>query len=502
MTIAFQNIPGNIRVPFFYGEVSAGLQGFQEQSILLLIGPANPSGGPNPGAAKLDQPVQVFGNEDFLFGVDSPLAAMVKMARNNAPFQAIAGLPVSPPTTPVKAAGTFTITGTAARAASANVYVNGVQQRFTIAGGDSPTAIGSKLAASINSDPYTPVVAVAAAGVVTCTAKLGGTLGNQITLNVGILSDDDPLAASMITVAPMTGGAGDPSITTALANLGDRAYDYIGSAFSDSGNVTALENFLSDIVGRWGPYSQVYGHAFWGKDESFGALATEGNLHNSPHCTFLGQFNYVTPPYLNVAATAAIAAFHLTTFPEGSAPLQTLPKAGVKGPVLNGDRSTVAERQSLYFDGVSMDRFDDFTGECQIDRTLTTYQHNQWGSPDMTFLDINTPLQVMYALRRLRADLTQNMGRVALADSNPYNVSNIVTVQDVVNQAIHTYTKLVKDGCMENADVFSENVRGERDANDATRVNLSLPLDTVNQLRIVAVAAVVYLQNATAGRVS
>jgi phage tail sheath gpL-like len=502
MTIAFQNIPGNIRVPFFYGEVSAGLQGFQQQSILLLIGLANPTGGPNPGTAKLDQPVQVFANEDFLFGVDSPLAAMVKMARTNAPFQAIAGMAVTPAASPTKATGTFTITGTAARAASANVYVNGVEERFTIAGGDTPTNIATKLAAAINADPYCPVTAAAAVGVVTCTANVGGTWGNQITLAVGILSDDDPLAASMIVASPMTGGAGDPALTTGLANLGDVAYDYIGSMFSDSGNVTALENFLSDIVGRWGPYSQVYGHAFWGKDESFGALATEGQLHNSPHCTFVGSFNYITPPYLNVAVTAAIAAFHLTTFPEGSAPLQTLPKIGVKGPVLVSDRSTVAERQSLYFDGVSMDRFDDFTGECQFDRTLTTYQHNQWGSPDATFLDINTPLQVMYALRRLRADLTQNLGRVALADSNPYNVSNIVTVQDIINQAIHTYTRLVKDGCMENADLFAANVQGERDANDATRVNLSLPLDTVNQLRIVAVAAVVYLQNPVAGRVS
>jgi phage tail sheath gpL-like len=177
--------------------------------------------------------------------------------------------------------------------------------------------------------------------------------------------------------------------------------------------------------------------------------------------------------------------------------LQTITMVGVVGPAQKGDRPSIQTRQSLYYDGVAMDRFDDLTGEVQCDRTLTTYQHNSWGSPDITFLDINTPAQVMYAMRRFRADMTQVFGRVALADSNPYNVTNIVTPDDIRKQMCHTYTKLVKDGAFQGAEVFMQFLQVEHDANDPSRVNASLPLWCVNQLRILAVAAIVYLQNPT-----
>jgi phage tail sheath gpL-like len=498
MPIAFDNIPGNIRVPFFYGEVKPGPQGYQAISKLLLIHEQNLSTDPNePSHAVLDQPVEVFGNEDYLFGISSPLAQMVKIARRNAPFQAIVGLPVTPATTPAKAAGTVTFNMAAPRSASSNFYVNGRRVPFTILQTDTVSAMATKLVAAINADIQMPVTAAAAVGVVTCTAKVGGDWGNSITLAIGVVADDDPLFQSLATVAAMAGGAGTPDITNALANCADTPYDWIVLGFPDGANVALLEEFLSDIDGRWGPYSQLYGHGFWSKDQTFAALATTGNSHNSQHCCFLGQFNYITPPYLRCAAYGAVSAAHLSTFPSGSAPLQTIPLVGVIGPLLSGDRPSIQTRQSLYYDGVAMDRFDELTGQVQVDRTVTTYQHNQWGSPDMTFLDINTPAQVMYAMRRFKADMTQIFGRVALADSNPYNVSNIVTPDDIAKQMCHTYTKLVKDGAFQGADVFQQFLQVEHDANDPDRVNASLPLWCVNQLRILAVAAIVYLQNPT-----
>lgn len=494
MTIAFQNIPGNIRVPFFYGEVRAGAQGYQQNSALLLIHFMNgvTSGVPTatPGL-----PVQIFGNEDGLFGIDSPLAQMVKIARKNAPFQTVWGLPLAAPSGGAASVGTITFTATAARSASANFYVNGQQERFTILSGDTPTAMAAKLVAALNADVNCPVLGSNVAGVVSGTANLKGTWGNDIKFAVNLFPDDDPYFSTIATIVQPTGGAGDGDITTPLANLGDTPFDWIALGFHDGANVALLESFFSDVSGRWGPYSQLYGHGFWGKDEIFASLATDGQTHNSQHCSFLGQYNYNTPPYLRVAAIAAISAAQLSTFPSGSAPLQTLPLLGVVGPTSPGDRPTIQERQSLYFDGVSMDRFDELTGEAQIDRVLTTYQHNAYGSPDITFLDINTPAQVMYSLRRFQADFTQNYGRVALADTNPFNVSNMVTPPDLKAQAVHTYTSLVKDGCLEGADVFAANLEIERDANDPNRVNMILPLDVVNQLRILAVAAIVYLQN-------
>ena len=300
MPIAFDNIPGNIRVPFFYGEVRPGPQGFQQLSKLLLIHFQNDATDPEfPSSAVNDQPVEVFGNEDFLFGINSPLAQMVKIARRNAPFQSIVGLPITHSATPAAATGTVTVTpGAAPRSASSNLYINGQRMPFTILAGDTETMIASKIQSAVEANASTPVNATAAAGVVTLTANVKGAWGNQITLKMNLAPDEDPLFSTLATIVPMAGGAGIPDITLALANCADTPYDFIATGFDDSANIALLEDFLSDIDGRWGPYSQLYGHGFWGRDTTFAALQTEGNLHNSQHMTFLGQYHYVTPPYL------------------------------------------------------------------------------------------------------------------------------------------------------------------------------------------------------------
>jgi phage tail sheath gpL-like len=137
-------------------------------------------------------------------------------------------------------------------------------------------------------------------------------------------------------------------------------------------------------------------------------------------------------------------------------------------------------------------------GTMQVDRVLTSYQVNAWGSPDITFLDVNTPAQIMYSLRRLRADFTQKYGRASLADTNPYGIDSMVTPDDIRAEFIHSYDKLVRDGVLERLDLFEAGLQVERDVNDPNRVNASLPLDMVNQLRILAVAAVTFLQLQTA----
>jgi phage tail sheath gpL-like len=132
-----------------------------------------------------------------------------------------------------------------------------------------------------------------------------------------------------------------------------------------------------------------------------------------------------------------------------------------------------------------------------LDRVITTYQSNIWGSPDATFLDIETMYQTMYALRYFRQVITQVYPRSALVPDNPGALQGFTTPTEIKATIINVYSALVFNGVMKNVQVFADNVIIEQAA-DPNRVNAFLPLDVVNQLRIFAANATVFLNAATA----
>ena len=237
----------------------------------------------------------------------------------------------------------------------------------------------------------------------------------------------------------------------------------------------------------------LYGHyltAFFG---TLGAAVTLGNARNDQHVTIMASQVSPTPIWEWTAALGAIAAAHLTDAPELSRPLQTLVLSGILPP---RDRSLwwdIADRQALYVDGMS-----GYTvtvdGQVALDRVRTTYQVTSAGVADGTFGDIETMAQAMFMVRYFRTEVSNHHSRQALADDNPYNVSEITTPRDIRNTLIHAYQELTELGVGEKEDLFAQYVSVERDPNDANRVNAYLPVDVVNQLRVFAANVTINLQ--------
>ena len=93
--VAFNSIPGNLLVPFFYAEINSGGTPYQGQSRLLLMGQKTSS-----GTATANVPVGPISSEPELIaltGNGSMLADMYRTARLNAPFQPIWLLPLADP---------------------------------------------------------------------------------------------------------------------------------------------------------------------------------------------------------------------------------------------------------------------------------------------------------------------------------------------------------------------------------------------------------------------
>jgi len=493
MGVIFNNIPGNIRVPLFYAEFQPGGTPYQSQARLLLVGQKLAA-----GTATADAPILVRdGQENALFGVGSMLAQMVRMARRNAPLQEIWALPVADLGGGTQATGSFTISGApAATAGVLTVAIAGERVRVGVLTSDSNNTIASNLAAAINALPHLPVTAAVDGSnpaKVNVTARHKGTLGNAIELAAASLTEDGPNPVA-VAVAAMASGSGDPDLATAFAALGDDEYDWIASPYSDTTNLGRASDLLNDVSGRWSYAKQIYGHYLTVHTGTVAALSTLGNSRNDQHVSIFPCRRFQTPPWEVAAALGAVAAVHLQDAPELSRPLQSLELQGVKGPRLEADRLTKADRQTLYFDGIS-GYYVGRDGRVRIDRIVTTYQANAWGDADWTYLDVETMAQAMYGIRYIRAAVTSVHGRQALASTNPGGLPHIATPTDIRNTVIHAYTKLVvEEGVFENIDAFRASLVVERSASDPNRIDVGMKLDHVNQLRIVAAAAVNYMQ--------
>jgi phage tail sheath gpL-like len=278
----------------------------------------------------------------------------------------------------------------------------------------------------------------------------------------------------------------------------------ISFPYPDTTSLNVMRDFLADAGGRWDPMSDLYGHAFTVSAGNLATQSTLGNGRNDPHVSIMGYQSSPTPPWIWAAAIGAQVHLHknlgadLTQAGEISRPMQTLLLLDVQPPKSIALQWTRADRQVLYYDGISA-FFVTVDGQVAIDRLISTYQTNVWGSPDTTFLDIETLYQTAYALRFLKQVITQTYPRSALVPDNPGALQGFTTPSDIRATIVHSYGQLVVNGVMKNKQLFADTVIVEQAA-DPNRVNTYLPLDVVNQLRIFAANATVFLNAAANAR--
>lgn len=492
MALEFNQIPGNIRVPFVRFEVNAGQAPYQSIERLVLIGQKTAA-----GTAAVDKPILVTQGEDGLFGPGSMLAGMYKIARAGGPLQEIWAVPLSDAAGAIAAVGSITVSGAAPLSVPGSIvlYVGGSRISVpvnTVMTGDN---IATAIANAINACPGILVTA-AVDGVTTTkvnvTANNKGTLGNSIRIETRMYADDGDLTDAMLTIVQLVNGAADPDTANAMANLGDDLWDWIVMPYCASAALNSWETWLTD---RWGPMSQKYGHLISALVGTAGTIQAFTSGRNSWHTSVMPVYNAPQPSYLWAAAVGVASAVHLQTAPELSRPLQTVELVGILPPKQKSDRWSDLQRQSFYYAGASGYRVEN--GAVQIDRLITTYQKNQWGQPDQSWLDINTIAQLMYGLRDIMAYMTQTYPRAALVDKNPNNIQGFVTVEDIRNAFIHAYKGLEAIGVFENSDIFAQLLVVERNATDPNRVDTYLPLDHVNALRVLAVNATSFLEYPT-----
>jgi phage tail sheath gpL-like len=503
--VAFNQMPGDIRVPLFYAEVNAGTPPYSGTSATLLVGRKL-----SAGSATIGVPVNIgSADPNALFGAGSQLAEMALFARWHNPTGVIFALPVTDPGSAVAAAGAFVVTGTATAGGTLVRYVAGERYEVGVASGDTAAVVATALFNKINAG-YTrfnramtsSVVATnGTAGTTTLTARHAGTEGNSIRLEAGLDGDEVDPAGISVAITAMASGAGDVDMAAALATLGAQQFDWIvGGGYNTTTQLNAVRDFLSDAgSGRWSPTVGLDGHYITARDGNLSSQTTFGAGRNDRHVSILGTHNYPHAPWAWAAALGGVVGLSknlgraLTEAIEIARPLQTLALQGLRPPKALSDQWALSDRDSLYRNGIGAVTFG-ADGLAHIDRIVTSYLTNLWAQPDITFLDIETIAITAYVKRYIKSVVTSTYPRHVLRDDNPRGLQGVVTPNQITATMVHAYTELSEvAGVVEKPNLFAKYLIVER-SSDPNRVNVYLPVDVANQLRVFAANITIFAE--------
>lgn len=487
--VSFSHIPANVRVPLFYAEMDNTQAGyFSQNKRTLLIGQKLAAGTAVVGVAQL---VSTTDQARILFGAGSMLARMHGKYRAQDLFGEVWCIAVADAAAGVAASGTITVTGAATSAGTISLYVAGQRVSVGVAASDSASTIAASINSAINAAMDLPVTSAAENGVVTLTCRWKGATGNDISVMDSFRGNagGEALPAGVVLAysgsGMLAGGTTNPVLTgTVIPAMGDEEYDYVIHAYTDSTSLDAFQTEFNDSVGRWSWSRQVYGHCYTALRGTLSALTTAGALRNDPHHSIAGiDVDCPAPNWEYAAAYGGRNAVFLNVDP--ARPTQTGELTDILVPRA-GKRFLLTERQSLLNYGIATSFVSG--GALRVERAITTYQKNSWGQGDPSYLDSETLHQLTEITRRLRNVITQKYPRHKLANDGTRFAAGqaIVTPSVIRGELLGEYAAMEEIGLVENAKAFAKYLIVERDSNNPNRLNVLLPPDLVNQLRIFA----------------
>ncbi len=482
MTITFQHYPDTNRVPGVYAEIDPSRANRGRINLRsLLIGQVLPGSALEP-----DVPVICEGANwtKANAGAGSMLALMAKQYRNRDTFGELWLLPLADNTASATAIGSVTFAGTATAGGTVSAYIGGQRIQALVAIGMTADLVAASLVAACVAQADLPVSASATDVLAIFEAKHAGAAGNEIDLRLNYLgSRGGELLPPGITatVSPMSGGTAAPDMTNALLNLAETPFDYIALPYTDTASLAAMQALMADDIGRWAWNRMIYGHVFAAYRGSIGRLTTLGVTRNDPHTSIMGFADSPTPAWLWAADLTAACASSLRDDP--TLPLQTIPLGVLPPPVqsqfVQGDRNT------LLYDGIGT--FSVGTGgQVQIERVVTTYQTNASGSPDDSYLDVETMATLAYVCRDLRTYLSTQFARKKIvSDATRVTGPNITSPLVIRASVISRYRLKEQQGYVQNSAIFAAQVQVE--AAGSGLVKILWPGDLVGQLRQLAI---------------
>jgi phage tail sheath gpL-like len=484
-TVPFKTIPSGLRLPGAFFELdNSQANTAQANQRALIIGQITSAGIATPNV-----PIICGGTGDAKNqgGANSMLANMVAAYRLNDSFGEVWMLPLADAGGATAATGSIAFTSPPTAAGTLSLYIAGNVVSVPVTASQTTSSIATAVAAAIAAIPQMPVTAVASTNTVNLTAVNKGLCGNEIDIRFnyyGTANGEVLPAGVAYTITAMSGGATNPTLTTALGNLGNMTFDFIACPYTDATSLNAVQQLLNDQTGRWSWTQQLYGHAFYAYAATFANQTTLGLSRNNQHETILGFYGSPTPSWLWASALCGQAAVSVRADP--GVPLQYLPLQGVLAPPVSS-QFLPSQRETLLYDGISTFTVEQ-DGTVQTENVITTYQTNAQGVADNSYLEVETMFQLMLEIRTLQAMLTSKYARAKLADngSKPAAGSNLVTPNTIRADIVALYQERTDAGFTQNSAAFEAALVVQKNQVNPNRVDILWPGTPVNQMRTFA----------------
>jgi phage tail sheath gpL-like len=370
------------------------------------------------GSLAVNTPTQIFSADDaaVLAGRGSQ-AHQMAVAVFGANRDAEVTLVVMAAPAGAAATGTLTYSGTATTATPIILQVEDQSVVVPVAVGDSAATIASAANSAMAEFTNLHVTSSVLLAVQTFTARSNGAHGNQIRF--GVLQNTPGIT---ITPVAMSGGTGDPALSTAIAALGGTRYKYWVLPDTAALNLTAAITELDD---RWTEARQIDGHAFIGKRDTVGNLATLGLGEDTKHITIFGDPYMPANPWTWAGRVAGLRA-------SVENPKFTLYNRDIPGMVapLETEYLQPADQQTLLAAGIAT--FHYVGGRPRVQRMATLYKTNGLGQASEIFYDAETKLTAS-EIRQLQLIVLQPYIGKTLVDNIAGAQYDLSTAADVID---------------------------------------------------------------------
>lgn len=489
MTIAFRHIPSNLRVPGAYFDFDPSQANTQQQQFRTLIIGQALAGTPWAAIGTMGTPQLSLGAADAKTnaGAGSMLALMVAQHKARDSFGELWVLPLVDDPAAVAATGTIALTGPATAPGTFPLYINGTNLPVLVTAGMTATTLAGSIASVANARTDIPVSASAGGATVTFTARNAGQAGNDIDIRLayrGRLAGEALPVGIGATVTAMSGGSQNPSLALPLLSLSDMPFEVTVCPYTDSGNLDVLKQLMDDNTGRWSWARKLYGHVYCALSATLTGATTFGFSRNDQHVTVLPIWGSpLWPP--QVAADYGAAVIESVRI-DPAMPLQYL-KTNIPPPAPQ-NRWVLSERNTLLFDGLSSYKVIQ-GGGFEIERLVTTYQTNEAGVADTSYLDCEVLHTLGFIARDLDVELSTRFARMKLtADNTRIPAGSGLVNPAVIKATLDTRYRALCEvfGVAQDPDGFAKESRVELAG--LGRVNVLAPVRVMGQLRIIAVS--------------
>ena len=481
MSISFNQMPASIRVPGTYVEIdnSRALQGLSTwPAKVLILGQRLAA-----GTVTALTPVRVTSAEQgrIYFGRASQLAHRIEAWFRGTPWVEVWAMAMEDVGAGVAATHTIAVTGPATATGEIALLIGGRRVPVTVTSGQAATAIATAIQAAVNANLDLPVTATVATSTVTLTNRHKGVAGTALDVRHSYYLGEALPAGVGLTIATGVAGTSNPVVATALDAVASTWFTDIITPWTDATNIAAIEN---RIASEWGPIAMRDTTVWFALSGSHGTLTTYGSGRNSQHSTGTGLRGIPVPPWEWDCAEASVIIPALAADP--ARPVQTLQIPGALAPKLT-DRFTWLERDLLLRDGISTFTVND-AGQCFVERKITTYQTAPSGAEDVSYLDIETLKTLAYLRYDLRTFIPMRFPRFKLADDGTAFArgQNVVTPGTIRAEIIARAYRWQDAGLVEGMEQFKRDLIVVRNGTDTSRVDVRLPINIMNQFRVLA----------------